>query len=233
MLNLFIHYNLGASPYFTVDFLTQDFYDHPFHEDVVASMEQMEDCLDSDFVRSNLMNAAFCKFVYKYAGFASMTKREFKKKMSDPTSSAVRNLFEFLSPSDIAWAVLVYVSHEDLWKWEFQEYHKKKQVDIVHKDGDGQPIEYPKSPGKWRARGSIRQGSVGYTNEGRKLYQQLKKALKSVPAGDWVDVWSGFWATFAEKPTFVRKTTRGQANNWEDAAIDEELDDSIVEHLEV
>ena len=105
-------------------------------------MEQMEDCLDSDFVRSNLMNAAFCKFVYKYAGFASMTKREFKKKMSDPTSSAVKNLFEFLSPSDIAWAVLVYVSHEDLWKWEFQEYNKKKQVNIVHEDGDGQPIEY-------------------------------------------------------------------------------------------
>ena len=77
-----------------------------------------------------------------------MVTQEFKQKMSDPTGSAGRNLFDFLSPSDIAWAVLVYFSHEKLLKWEFQEYHRIKQVELVHKDEDGLSIKYPKSPGK-------------------------------------------------------------------------------------
>ena len=72
-----------------------------------------------------------------------------------------------------------------------------------------------------------------YIGMGRRLYEQLKKPLKSVPTGEWVDVWSGFWTSFSEKTTLVCKSRRGQANVWEDAVIDEEWNGSIVEHVTV
>ena len=211
-------------------YINQDFYDHPFRDDCVSSIANMKIEIDEDFVRDRLMNVEFCKFVYDYAAFVRFTAREFREKMSDASSEAVKNLFVVLTPSDIAWAMLVYVSNENRWKWEIQEYYKKKNTDIVHKDGSGNKIEYEKTSGLWKARGTIKQGSVGYTDDGRVFYSTLKNALKKVPALEWDDIWGQYWSSLQTKPTSARRPRKGQANRWEkvaDDAISEELDDSI------
>lgn len=84
--------------------------------------------IDSDWVRDNYITVEFCKFVYEYSGVVSRTKTDFKDIMF---SSDDISVFDVVGESDISWSLTMYVSHQQMWLYKFQEKLREKRLKAV------------------------------------------------------------------------------------------------------
>lgn len=147
------------------------------------------------------MTAAFCEFVLDFAGFASNKKVEFLNHVTNRATEAYKNLFGYLSPSDIAWALMIYIDKEDDWKKPTTaRTNKRRRTDVV--------------PDKlWTKVPQSRMGSVGLSKEACAFYSVFKTALKEIPIEDWEEVWTGFWSDYLKDKLVQSKKCLSQDNS--------------------
>ncbi len=158
------------------------------------------------------MNVKFVRFIFKYARSASHTK----KQMLDSLKEEDANLFAYVTPSDIAWTLLVFFNN--LQKWEADILKEKKKA-VRNNDGDG-GIAGPGQRKRTRKANScnmrdgttttgettvnVRQqwsgkkrnasGGDGYSDEGKKFYHKLCHIFYNVIGVDeWKELWAEFW----------------------------------------
>ena len=169
------------------------------------------------------MNVSFCEFVFDFAGFASSKKFDFHKQVTNPSSKAYKNLFAYLTPSDVAWALMIYVDKEDEWK---NGKNRQSPTTRAKRKRDATPDKPDKL---WTVNAKPMQGSIGFSDEGRAFYSVFKAALKEIPVQEWEVVWTEFWTAYPRET--VRKNGRklNQKNTWDDndSVIGEDLDESI------
>jgi len=199
-------------------------YEHPFdqasgNKDKISKIiEGIKDLITARFIRERFINKEFCQFVLDYAGFASMTKREFYRQITIPSSRGYNNVFDFLPASDIAWALMVYVDKEDEWKkpqGAATRTNKRKRDNAVWSNG---------------VKGT--KGAMGIPDEGRAFYAVFKGALKEIPVEEWDGVWTEFWSDFPKDSLFRASRARAQRNRWEDV-VDDAVPDELDEEIEM
>ena len=93
----------------------------------MASVDSIK-TIDADFVRSNYIPEAFCKFVYEYAGLVSRTKTDFRDLMF---SSDEVSVFDVVGESDIAWSLTMYVNNKETWIWKYHDNLRARKLKAV------------------------------------------------------------------------------------------------------
>ncbi len=116
-------------------------FDHKIPPRKLASVDSIK-TIDADFIRSNYITEAFCKFVYEYSGLVSRTKTEFRDLMF---SSDEVSVFDVVGGSDIAWSLTMYVNNKDTWLWKYHEDLRSKKLKAV-RDAQALPRLPPPPP---------------------------------------------------------------------------------------
>ena len=70
------------------------------------------DDIDDRTWRELFVNTEFVDFAWKYARSVSHSKKEILDKIKDDPS----NFFQYVTPSDLAWALLVYFNNKKKWE---------------------------------------------------------------------------------------------------------------------
>lgn len=216
-------------------------YEHPFSQqggnrDLIQEVEGIKELITAKFIRERFMTGSFCLFVLDFAGFASNTKQEFNKQVANPASRAYRNLFDFVTPSDIAWALMIYLDKEEEWK-KLKGNQKGNQGSSMRQTAARPSKRRRVTPTEklWTGSAKGARGTVGFSEEARTFYSKFKAALKEIPTNEWQEVWSNFWAGYPKDTLVSRRSTEnleetnvGEAEE-DGSGIPEEVDISITD----
>ena len=120
--------------------------------------------LSKDWVRGMWMNKEFMGFAFRYTRTVSHSK----KSIDDEIKENPSNLMTLLTPSDVAWALLVYVNNDEYWTWKIKNNNKKKMVE----NAEGSESDSDRGDGEEETRGEIiPQKKGGKERRGKKLQQ--------------------------------------------------------------
>ena len=109
------------------------------------------------------MNKEFMGFIYRYAHTVSHSK----KSIDDEIKENPGNLMTLLTPSDVAWALLVYVNNDEYWTWKIKYKNKKKMVE----NAEGSESDSDCGDGEEGTRGDHPTEEGGKGKKGKKLQQ--------------------------------------------------------------
>lgn len=187
----------------------------------MKSTTDIKDDITEDFVRAHFMNKDFCKFIFDYAGTASNTKREFIEKIFDKKDGRFVNVFTILTPSDIAWAVTVYVSNREVWVHSVDlniNNRRRSRAPAAATSINDPPKLWVKKRGGY--------GACGFSDEGRTFYTYLKDAFRKIAHNEWEAVWDEFWMPYPKNSLLSPRKRKAMEmeSSWEPDDNDDEED---------
>ena len=158
--------------------------------------------------RQLFITTEFVDFAWKYARTISHSKKEIIDKIkADP-----ENFFKFMTPSDLAWALLVYFNNKKKWEADILLAKKKAVEEAGKKGGKHQKKRKAGATKKqasveeeeedmpvvvrqrWTGGKKIAGGGDGYSAEGKKFYRRMCWIFgKKIEVDEWKDVWTEYW----------------------------------------
>ncbi len=139
----------------------------------------------------------------------SQTKKQILDKIKDDPS----NFFKYVTPSDLAWTLLVYFNNKRKWKADILlakkkaeeettakragKSHKKRKAASKNKQAseDDDEVNVPEVVRqRWSGMKKIAGGGDGYSAEGKKFYKKMCWVFgKKIELDEWKDVWTEYW----------------------------------------
>ena len=181
--------------------------------------------------RELLITTDFVDFAWKYARAISQTKKEILDKIKDDPS----NFFKYVTPSDLAWTLMVYFNNKRKWKADILLAKKKAEEETAKRaatsnkkrktaskkqaSADDDEVDVPDVVRqRWSGTKKITGGGDGYSAEGKKFYKKMCWVFgKKIELDEWKDVWAEYWKEEESNYIVSRKKDKPIWNMFEES----------------